>query len=118
MGSSEPSAAPSAAPTTAPAAARFDARVILLAPEDNSVAVAASLAAGTRLLIDGVEIVTDKEIGIGHKLARCDIAPGEKVRKYGAIIGSATQAIPRGAHIHLHNLASDYIPTYTLPPAP
>jgi hypothetical protein len=97
--------------------AAFDPRVILLSPQDNSVAVAASLPAGTRLLIDGVEVRIDTDIGIGHKLARRDIAPGEKVRKYGAIIGSATSAIPRGAHIHLHNLASDYIPTYTLPPA-
>jgi hypothetical protein len=106
MGSSEASIAP-----------RFDARVILLAPDDNCVAVAASLPAGTCLLIDGALVRIDRDIGIGHKLARRDIAPGEKVLKYGAIIGSATSAIPRGAHIHLHNLASDYIPTYTLPPA-
>jgi hypothetical protein len=89
---------------------------LLLAPEDNCVAVAATLIAGTHVLIEGVEVPMAQDIGIGHKLARGDIAPGEKILKYGAIIGSATQAIPRGAHIHLHNLASDYIPTYTLPP--
>jgi hypothetical protein len=93
----------------------FDLRLILLAPQDNCVAVAASLAAGEHVLIDGVEVVIDQAIGIGHKLARREIAPGEKILKYGAIIGSATQPIARGAHIHLHNLASDYIPTYTLP---
>jgi altronate dehydratase small subunit len=95
----------------------FDPRVILLAPQDNCVAVAATLAAGTRLLIDGAMVLVEGGIGIGHKLARRDIAAGEKVLKYGAIIGSATQPIARGAHIHLHNLASDYLPTYTLPPA-
>jgi len=94
-----------------------DPRLLLLAPGDNCVAVAATLAAGTRLLIDGAEVVTQAPIGIGHKLARRDIAAGEKVLKYGAIIGSATQPIPRGGHIHLHNLASDYLPTYTVPPA-
>ncbi len=78
-------------------------------------AVAASLQAGTRLVIDGMEVVIPVAIGIGHKVARRDIATGEKILKYGAIIGSATQPIARGAHIHLHNLASDYIPTYTLP---
>lgn len=93
----------------------FDPRVLLLAPQDNCVAVAASLDAGARLQIDGVEITMGAAVGIGHKLARRDIATGEKILKYGAIIGSATQPIARGAHIHLHNLASDYIPTYTLP---
>ena len=92
-----------------------DPRLLLLAPCDNCVAVAATLAAGTRLLIDGVEVVTQAPIGIGHKLARRDIAPGEKILKYGAIIGSASRAIARGEHVHLHNLVSDYIPTYTLP---
>ena len=95
--------------------ASFDPRVILLAPQDNCVAVAATLAAGTRLQIDGVEVLVPAEIGIGHKLARRDIAPGEKILKYGAIIGSASRAIARGEHVHLHNLVSDYIPTYTLP---
>ncbi len=102
MGSSEPVAG-----------LRFDPRVILLAPQDNCVAVAATLQAGTRLLIDGVEVAV--EIGIGHKLARRDIALGEKILKYGAIIGSASRPIARGEHVHLHNLVSDYIPTYTLP---
>jgi len=95
----------------------FDSRVILLAPQDNCVAVAATLAAGTRLLIDGTIVLIERDIGIGHKLARREIARGEKILKYGAIIGSATQPIARGAHIHLHNLVSDYLPTYTLPPA-
>jgi len=95
--------------------ASFDPRVILLAPQDNCVAVAATLPAGARLLIDGEEVVVPSEIGIGHKLARRDIAPGEKILKYGAIIGSASRAIARGEHVHLHNLVSDYIPTYTLP---
>ena len=99
------------------ARSRFDPRLILLAPEDNCVAVAGSLAAGEHVLIDCVDVVIEKSIGIGHKLARRAIAPGEKVFKYGAVIGSATQPILRGAHIHLHNLASDYIPTYTLPAA-
>jgi hypothetical protein len=94
---------------------RVDSRLLLLAPQDNCVAVAASLQAGTRLVIDGMEVVIPVAIGIGHKVARRDIATGEKILKYGAIIGSATQPIARGAHIHLHNLASDYIPTYTLP---
>ena len=42
------------------------------------------------------------------------IAAGEKVLKYGAPIGSATRDIGQGEHVHLHNMRSDYLPTYTL----
>jgi altronate dehydratase small subunit len=93
----------------------FDPRLLLLAPQDNCVAAAASLTPGEHVLIDGADVVIGQPIGIGHKLARRAIAQGEKGLKYGAVIGSATQPMARGEHIHLHNLASDYIPTYTLP---
>ena len=39
---------------------------------------------------------------------------GEKILKYGAVIGSLTQPVAAGDHIHTHNLDSDYTPTYTL----
>jgi len=41
---------------------------------------------------------------LGHKIARHPIVRGSVVRKYGAPIGRATQDIPAGAHVHLHNL--------------
>ena len=59
-------------------------------------------------------VAVAKSIGVGHKLARRGIARGEKVLKYGAIIGTASAPIARGEHIHTHNLESDYLPTYTL----
>ena len=98
--------------------ASSDPRLILLGPDDNCLAVAASLDAGTELDIEGRRVVLAAGVGIGHKLARFDIAPGGKILKYGAVIGSATAHIQCGEHIHLHNLASDYIATYTLPAAP
>jgi hypothetical protein len=36
------------------------------------------------------------------------------VYKCGVPIGSAKETIRAGSHIHLHNLKSDYIATYTL----
>jgi altronate dehydratase len=50
----------------------------------------------------------------GHKLALAPVAAGEKVVKYGSPIGSATRDIQPGEYVHLHNLRSDYLPTYTL----
>jgi len=84
---------------------------VLLAPNDNCVVVARPLAAGSEVEIDGVAVTAAKTIAVGHKLARCDIAAGESVRKYDATIGHATASIRRGEHIHTHNLASDYIAT-------
>lgn len=94
----------------------MDRRLVLLAPEDNCVVAACALAPGEAVEIDGRRFAVAGEITIGHKLARRALDPGEKVIKYGAIIGHATAAIPPGAHIHTHNLASDYIQTYTLAP--
>lgn len=52
-------------------------------------------------------------LGLGHKIALRRIEAGEKVVKYGAPIGSATRRIEPGEHAHLHNLKSDYLPTWT-----
>jgi hypothetical protein len=93
--------------------ASSDRRLVLLAPEDNCVVVAQALRAGDRVSIDDEPVVIAKAIGVGHKLARRAIARGEKVLKYGAIIGTASAPIARGEHVHTHNLESDYLPTYT-----
>jgi hypothetical protein len=85
----------------------------LLSPEDNCVVVAQSLERGDSVTIDGAAVVVAKAIGVGHKLARRAIAKGEKVLKYGAVIGTASAPIARGGHVHTHNLQSDYLPTYT-----
>jgi altronate dehydratase small subunit len=85
-----------------------------MAPTDNCLIARANLAAGTEVLIDDQPVTLPQPIEIGHKLARCDLAPGDKVLRYGAVIGSVTAPIAIGAHIHTHNLESDYIQTFTL----
>ena len=94
----------------------MDRRLVLLAPEDNCVVVAQALAAGERVEIDGVVLTVDSAMTIGHKLARRAIEQDQEVIKHGAGIGHATAAIAAGAHVHTHNLASDYIQTFTLAP--
>jgi altronate hydrolase len=61
------------------------------------------IPAGTR--IEGVEALSD--IPQGHKLALRKIERGSAVMKYSTPIGVATQDIPPGAHVHLHNLGFD-----------
>ena len=93
---------------------KIDARLLLLDPRDNVLVARARVAQGELLTVDGAACVCDAAIPLGHKIARRKIAPGEKVIKYGASIGSAIAAIPPGAHVHSHNVKSDYTPTYTL----
>ena len=51
------------------------------------------------------DLVAADLIGRGHKVALRPIASGQEVRKYGQIIGIATQDILPGQAVHLHNLA-------------
>ena len=44
------------------------------------------------------------DIPAGHKIALTDIAAGEKVIKYGEVIGRATADIRAGDHVHTHNV--------------
>ena len=44
-------------------------------------------------------------IARGHKMAVLGIAPGEPIRKFGQIIGFASQAIAPGDWVHVHNCA-------------
>jgi len=91
-------------------------RLLLMSQEDNCLIARTTLEAGEALAIDGVTVVLPEAIPLGYKVARSALRPGDKVLRYGAVIGTATAAVARGAMLHTHNLASDYIPTYTLGP--
>ena len=82
--------------------------------DDNVLIVVRPIRPGDRDVLDGRNVVFTQEIAIGHKVAAREIKAGEKICKCGVPIGSAKETIPLGGHIHLHNLKSDYISTYTL----
>lgn len=90
----------------------FDRRLLLLSEQDNVVVACANLQQGEVVRMDGEEVTLAAHAPVGFKIARCDFVPGEKVLKYGAAIGSTTAAIRRGEIVHLHNMKSDYLPTY------
>lgn len=91
----------------------LDARLLLLSPDDNCLIAATTLAAGTVLEIEGETVTLASTIALGHKLARRALPAGDKVLRYGAPIGHVTREVAKGEHLHTHNLASDYLPTYT-----
>lgn len=89
-------------------------KTIQLSSADNIVVLAASLPAGASFEMCGREHRLPKSLGLGHKLAARTIRAGDKIIKYGVPIGSATCGIEAGEHVHLHNMKSDYLPTFTL----
>ena len=63
----------------------------------------------------GVAITIGRNIAVGHKVAAQAIEKGEIILKYSCPIGTATRRIAAGEYVHTHNVASNYLPTYTLP---
>lgn len=83
---------------------------ILIHSRDDVVTVIAELREGERAVFyKNEEILQVPVVGTipqYHKLAIRDITKTEPIRKYGEIIGEATQDIPRGSHVHEQNLDS------------
>ena len=71
--------------------------------EDNVVIARRQLLGGTVIAEEGVTV--SGLVPPGHKVATRAIAMGEPVRRYNQIIGTATQTIAAGQHVHTHNLA-------------
>ncbi len=90
-------------------------RLLQLALQDNVAVAMRALRAGETITLEGVAYQVDRDIAVGHKLAARAIAQGETILKYNCPIGVATQPIAAGAYVHTHNVASSYLPTYTLP---
>jgi altronate hydrolase len=78
-------------------------RVIRLHADDDVVISLDQLVSGTRIESEGVTVAG--LIPPGHKMATRAIETGEAVRRYGQIIGFASQPIRAGQHVHTHNLA-------------
>ncbi len=76
--------------------------VLKLNPKDDVVIARQCVPAGTWLEEEQITVISD--IPAGHKIALRSLNIGEAVKRYGQIIGFATQPIRAGEHIHMHNL--------------
>ena len=86
-------------------------RAFVISPQDNVATALEDLKpGGVRLLGDAALPETEAagDIPKGHKLSLREISEGEKIIKYGVVIGQATEGIPAGAWVHLHNIRSIY----------
>ncbi|THE64247.1 altronate hydrolase [Salinadaptatus halalkaliphilus] len=101
----------------------IDDKALLMAENDTVATALDDLEAGTELPVDtdarsddsatgetgGASsrvVVLEEAIEFGHKIALADIEAGEKIYKYGEVIGVATADVPAGAWVHTHNCAS------------
>lgn len=86
----------------------IDPRLIQLSPKDNIAVLAQTINEGDSVVLSGKEVTLSQTLKMGHKLALHPIAAGTNVLKYGLPIGFASNDIPLGAHVHVHNLTSRY----------
>ncbi len=86
----------------------FEDVAIRLHTRDNVAIAKVDLDADTVLTLNDAagasRVVIGTPIPSGHKVALHPIARGEPVRRYGQIIGFATQSINPGEHVHTHNM--------------
>jgi altronate dehydratase small subunit len=82
-------------------------KFIVIDTEDNVATALIPLPKGELLSVDSsssVKITLLKDIPFGHKFALKDIMKGTPLIKYGETIGSATEHIKKGDHVHIHNV--------------
>jgi altronate dehydratase small subunit len=85
-------------------------KAIVMKPTDNVSTVVEMIEKGTTVAVDTgaekIEVKVTENIPFAHKFALQDIASGAEIRKYGEVIGIATQDIKKGQYVHVHNLES------------
>ncbi len=79
---------------------------IQLNSNDNIVVATRPLDEGAQLVVGEQSIVLSSPVRMGHKIAIAPIAKDQPVRKYGQIIGFATQPVSIGDWVHTHNLTT------------
>jgi len=89
-------------------------KLIKIHPNDNILVITNPIKVGDKVEINGQFVTYNKNIELGHKVAAKSIRKNELIIKYGVPIGSAIIDIETGDHIHLHNMKSNYIPTFIL----
>jgi (2R)-sulfolactate sulfo-lyase subunit alpha len=80
------------------------------ASDNVGVVVIEGLKAGTKMLCvvthdnSSFELEAGADVPIGHKIALKDLKVGDTAIKYGEDIGKIVADVPKGAHVHTHNL--------------
>jgi len=87
-------------------------KALIVKPEDTVAVALAKIPAGEKvsLVLPSGEAIQEvmalEEIPFAHKIAVHGTGRGEKVIRYGEVIGLAKEDIAKGRHVHVHNLQS------------
>lgn len=90
-------------------------RAMRINPDDNTATALNDIEAGETISLVSKsgpvgEMTASQAVPFGHKLAVVDVKNGEKILKYGEVIGLATRPIGKGEYIHTHNVESALLP--------
>jgi altronate hydrolase len=93
---------------------------ILIHEADDVVVAKRDLSAGTVVQIGSAEIVLPQNVPAGHKIARRALQMGSPIRRYGEVIGFASDGIAAGELVHIHNMdaaknPANYEPSAAVP---
>ncbi len=80
-------------------------------PQDNVAVALDDFPAGEQVCVrggDGLTLRTREKVPRGHKVALADLPESAPIRRYGHVIGLATQPIATGSWVHLHNCRSQW----------
>ena len=75
-----------------------------LNPIDNVAVILSDQVKSATICVNDDQFCLLDSISSGHKVAIADIPQGSSVIKYGYPIGIAKEFIPKGTHVHIHNL--------------
>ena len=90
-------------------------KVMRIDSKDNTATALSDIEAGETVSLVSKsgqvsEVTAKQAVPLGHKLALASIGKGDKVLKYGEVIGLATQPITNGDYVHIHNVESALLP--------
>ena len=85
-------------------------KYIIMNPDDNCATSLTEIHKEENIEINGSKTIKlNQDIPMGHKFALKNINKGDLIKKYGQIIGIATEDIKVGDWIHVHNIKSHYL---------
>jgi altronate hydrolase len=78
--------------------------VLQLNPQDNVIVALAPLRKGEQIGFSGETYLLLSDIPAKHKFLTRDLQPGDEIRMYGLLVGTATQPIHRGDLLSTRNI--------------